>query len=196
MSPNPNAFQRLLHRFLMLRPVTAFVAPRVHHVDKAILRMTNGKYTVSETLGWNIVQLTTLGAKTYQPRTMPLIALFDGEKIALIASSFGRKHNPAWYFNLKAHPQCTVQRKGRIQDFVAYEADGEEYHRYWRLGISYYAGYEKYKERAAHRHIPIMVLEPKDEKQDSTTRHPPVPPARPQQASPRHFPLTRLLPRR
>ena len=161
MRRKPNAIQKFFHRFFMLQPVTAFFAPRVHRIDKAILRLTGGKYTGSEILGWNIVLLTTTGAKSGQQRTMPLIALFDDEKIALIASSFGRKHHPAWYFNLKAHPQCTVQWRGRTQTFVAREADGEEYDRYWTLGISYYAGYEKYKERAAHRHIPIMVLEPK-----------------------------------
>jgi hypothetical protein len=44
---------------------------------------------------------------------------------------------------------------------VAREVDGNEYGKYWQLAISYYAGYEKYKERADRR-IPIMVLEPKN----------------------------------
>jgi hypothetical protein len=38
---------------------------------------------------------------------------------------------------------------------------GDEYEKYWRLALSYYAGYEKYRERAVHRHIPVMLLEPK-----------------------------------
>ncbi|RPJ19955.1 MAG: DUF385 domain-containing protein, partial [Chloroflexi bacterium] len=80
MNVKLNAFQKLLHKFFMLRPVTAFFAPRVHRVDKAVLKLTKGKYTISEVLGWNIIQLTTLGAKTGQARTMPLIALFDGDK--------------------------------------------------------------------------------------------------------------------
>ena len=129
-------------------------------MDKAILKLTKGKYTVSEILGWNIIQLTAIGAKTNQPRTMPLIALFDGEKIALIASSFGREHNPGWYYNLKAHPDCDVQANDRSGKYVAHEADGDEYKKYWQLALSYYAGYEKYKERAGRR-IPVMVLEPK-----------------------------------
>ncbi|MBN2118321.1 MAG: nitroreductase family deazaflavin-dependent oxidoreductase [Anaerolineales bacterium] len=161
MIRKPNALQRLIHRFVMLRPVTALFAPWVHQLDKALLKLTKGEYTVSEILGWDIVQLTTIGAKTGQPRTMPLIGLVDGEKIALIASSFGRAHNPAWYYNLKAHPECAVQWHGKTGTFVAREAEGDEYQKYWQLGVSTYAGYEKYKERAAHRHIPVMVLEPK-----------------------------------
>ncbi len=161
MIRKPNVLQRLIHRFVMLRPVTAVLAPWVHRVDQAVLKLTKGKFTVAEFLGWNVVQLTTKGAKSGQPRTMPLIGLFDDEKIALIASRFGREHNPGWYYNLKAHPECTVQWNGKTGTFVARETEGDEYKKYWQLGMSTYAGYEKYKERAAHRHIPVMVLEPK-----------------------------------
>jgi len=160
MTARPNAFQKLLHQIFMLRPVTGFFAPWAHHVDKTILKLTKGKYTVSEILGWDIIQLTTIGAKTNQQRTMPLVAVFDGEIIALIASSLGRKHNPGWYYNLKKNPECDVTYIGRSQKYVAREAEGNEYEKFWRLALSYYAGYEKYKERAG-RKIPVMILEPK-----------------------------------
>lgn len=161
MIREPNGFQKLLHRFLMIRPVTAFFAPRAHQLDKAILKLTKGKYTISEILGWPMIQLITIGARTNQPRTVPLIGLIDGEKIALIASSFGRGHNPGWYYNLKAHPECDVQANGRSGKYIARETEGGERDKYWQLALSYYMGYEKYKERAAHRRIPVMVLEPK-----------------------------------
>lgn len=161
MMHKPNIFQKLLHRILMLRPVTAFAAPRVHHIDQAILKLTRGKFTISEILGWNIIQLTTKGAKTNQLRTMPLVGVFDGERIALIASSFGREHNPGWYYNLKAHPDCEVKFNGRSGNYIAREAAGQEYERYWQIAVSLYEGYDKYKNRAAHRHIPVIVLEPK-----------------------------------
>ena len=160
MSTNPNAFQRLIHQFIMLRPVTAFFANKVHVVDKLILRLTGGKYTASGLAGWTMIQLTTTGAKTGQERMSPLVGLIDGEKIAIVASSFGRVHNPNWYYNLKAHPECKVQCNGISGTFIARELDGEEYEKYWQLALSYYAGYKKYKERAAHRHIPVMLLEP------------------------------------
>lgn len=159
----PNVFQKLLHRFLMLRPVTAFFTPWVYRVDNAILKWTRGKFSVAQMVGWPIIQLTTIGAKTKQPRTLPLVGIFDREKIALIASSMGREHNPGWYHNLKAHPECEVGFRGRSQTYVAREASGEEYDRYWMLALSYYAGYEVYKQLAAHRHIPVMVLEPKQQ---------------------------------
>jgi deazaflavin-dependent oxidoreductase (nitroreductase family) len=157
----PNTFQKFLHRIVMIRPVTAFFAPWIHRLDKALLERTDGKHSLAETLGWPIVDVTTLGAKTNLPRTIPLIGVIDGWRIALIASSFGRERNPGWYYNLKRHPECDVLFNGRSGKYVAREVDGDEYYHYWQLAISYYAGYEKYKKRAAHRHIPIMLLEPK-----------------------------------
>jgi deazaflavin-dependent oxidoreductase (nitroreductase family) len=160
MMRRPNAVQRLLHRFFMLGPVTAFFAPRVHRIDQGILKLTGGKFSGSEILGWDIVQLTTIGAKTHQPHMLPLLGIFDGDKIALIASSFGRKHNPGWYYNLKANPKCEVQFKGRSRKFIAREVVDTEYEGYWQMAISLYAGYARYKQGAAHRHIPVMLLEP------------------------------------
>ena len=157
----PNALQKLLHRFFVLRPVTAFFAPRVHRLDNAILKLTGGKFTAVEILGWDMIQLITTGAKTHRPRTVPLLGVFHREKIALIASSFGRPHNPGWYYNLRANPECEVLFKGRSAKYIARETEGDERERYFQMAVAQYAGYQKYEERAGHRHIPVMVLEPK-----------------------------------
>ena len=157
----PNVVQRWSHRFFMLRPVTAFFAPRAHRIDQAFMKLTRGRFAASEILGWNIIQLTTIGAKSGQPRTMPLIGMFDQDRIALIASSFGRPHNPGWYYNLMKNPECQVEFNGRCATYLARETSGEEYDLYWQMAVSFYAGYEKYQQRAAPRRIPVIVLEPK-----------------------------------
>jgi deazaflavin-dependent oxidoreductase (nitroreductase family) len=138
------------------------MAPRIHHLDKTMLRLTGGNYTISELAGWPVIELTTIGAKTQQRRTMPLLALINGEKIGLVASSFGRSQHPGWYYNLKAHPECEVRYRGKPRKYLAHQAEGQEREDYWRMAVSYYAGYEKYRERAARR-IPVMVLEPSRE---------------------------------
>jgi len=160
MNIKPNAFQKLIHRFLMLRPVSAFLAVVLHHVDTFLLHFTHGRHTVTRIIGLPIIQLTTTGAKTGQLRTMPLVSLPDGEKIALIASNFGQKHSPGWYYNLKANPHCEVRFNSRSLRYIARESMGDEREKYFRMAVSYYGGYEKYKERAAPRKIPVMVLEP------------------------------------
>ncbi|MBC7879057.1 MAG: nitroreductase family deazaflavin-dependent oxidoreductase [Anaerolineales bacterium] len=160
MTIKPNAFQKTLHRFAMLRPVSSFLARSLHHIDALILKLSKGKYTITQLIGLPIIQVTTIGAKTGEPRAMPLVSLFDGEKIALIASNFGQKHNPGWYYNLKAHPQCTVQIEGLPSIYIARQAEGDEREKYWDMAVSYYKGYELYKVRASHRQIPVMILEP------------------------------------
>lgn len=158
MNGKQNILQRLVLRIAMIRPVTSFFSEKIHRIDGKVLKLTKGKYTLSEFIGWPVIQITTIGAKTGRPYTLPLVGLIDGEEIGLIASSFGRKHNPGWYYNLIANPKCRVEWKGTSHEYAAHEAAGEEYEKYWRMAVSYYKGYDLYKIRAAHRHIPVMIL--------------------------------------
>lgn len=160
MNARPNVFQKWLHGFFVLRPVTAFFAPWIHRLDNVILKLTQGKYSAVEILGWNVIQITTIGARTNRPHTLPLLGFFDGETIAVIASSFGREHHPGWYYNLKKNPECEVQYRARLGKYTAREAKKAEREKYWQLALSYYAGYQKYQERTG-RMIPVMILEPK-----------------------------------
>jgi len=157
----PNIYQKLVHRILMLKFISAFLALVLHRADTFLLRLSRGRYTVTRIVGLPIIQLTTKGAKTGLPRTIPLVSLPDRDDIALVASNFGQKHNPGWYYNLKANPECEVRYNGKLRKYIARETSGDEYEHYLLIAISYYAGYARYKERAAPRHIPVMVLEPK-----------------------------------
>lgn len=157
----PNLLQRLIHQIASIHLLVGFFANHMHRIDSYVLKFTGGKYSLSELGGWTIIQLTTIGAKTGEERTMPLLAGVDADKLALIASSYGREHNPGWYYNLKAHPECKVTYKNHSSYYVAREVFGDEYDKYWKLVAASYVGYEKYKKIAAHRHIPVMLLEPK-----------------------------------
>ena len=161
MNRKPNAFQRFIHRFLMLQPVSAFLAYYLHHIDEITLRLSRGRWTVTNLVGLPIVQLTTTGAKSGLPRTVPLVSLVDGEKITLIGSNFGRPKHPGWVYNLKANPECKVRYNGTSQTYVARFTEGHERETYWQMALSYYAGYERYKVRAGEREIAVIVLEPK-----------------------------------
>jgi deazaflavin-dependent oxidoreductase (nitroreductase family) len=150
-----------MHRFLMLKWVSALLAKVLYRVDKFLFRLTRGRFVITRFAGLPIIQLTTTGAKTRRARTMPLVGIPDEERIILIASNFGQKHHPGWYYNLKANPVCWVRFDDKAMNFVAHEAIGTEREKYFQRAVSYYAGYQKYKERAGHREIPVMVLEPK-----------------------------------
>src|SRR5204862_526488 len=66
--------------------------------------VTEGPFT-----GRDVLLLTTTGAKTGQPRTHPLVYTRDGDRYLVIASKGGAPTNPAWYHNLRANPEVTVE---------------------------------------------------------------------------------------
>jgi len=160
MKHRPNILQRFLHRFLMLKPVSAFLARALQPLDHTALFLTRGKYTITELVGLPIIELDTFGARTGQRRSHPLVGLPDGNKIALIGSYFGRKHHPAWVHNLRAHPECVVHANGRSKNYLARETGGDERTKYWGLALDYYKGYALYEQRAAPRKISVWILEP------------------------------------
>lgn len=153
---------RIFQRFLSLRPVTWLMVRILHHADMFLLRLSGGKINFTEISGLPIIELTTTGAKSGKLHALPLTGLSDGEKYILIASNFGQTHNPGWYYNLKANPECIVKRQGIEGVYIAREATDDETSHYFDIAISIYIGYAAYRQRASHRKIPVMLLEPKD----------------------------------
>ena len=78
----------------------------------------------------------------------------------LIASSFGRQHNPAGTITSKATLNVQFNLTDVRANMWPVRHEGEEREKYWQMAVSYYKGYDLYKIRAAHRQIPVMVLEP------------------------------------
>ncbi|MET8777196.1 nitroreductase family deazaflavin-dependent oxidoreductase [Nocardia sp. NPDC004654] len=57
----------------------------------------------------NMVLITTTGAKSGRQVTNPLVYLPDGDRMVLVASNGGADRHPAWYHNLRAKPELTVE---------------------------------------------------------------------------------------
>jgi deazaflavin-dependent oxidoreductase (nitroreductase family) len=111
--------------------------------------------------------LDHVGAKSGKHRTTPLVFARDpplrgagGSNIILIASKGGYPKNPAWFHNLKAHPDTTIQIGSKRMNVHAHVAKPEERERLWRLAVDVYGGYEDYRRRT-EREIPLIVLEPR-----------------------------------
>jgi F420H(2)-dependent quinone reductase len=104
--------------------------------------------------------LATVGAKSGEPRSIPLLFIRDGDRVVLIASMGGAPRHPAWLHNIRANPRVRfLGPRGTTGDYLAREAEGAERDRLWDEAVDYYAGYATYKVRAGTREIPIVVLE-------------------------------------
>jgi deazaflavin-dependent oxidoreductase (nitroreductase family) len=104
--------------------------------------------------------LDHVGAKSAKKRTSPLVYGRDGENFVLVASKGGYPKNPAWFHNLRANADTTVQVGSRSFNVHARVAEGEERARLWSLMVGVYPGYEAYRKRT-NREIPLVVLEPR-----------------------------------
>jgi deazaflavin-dependent oxidoreductase (nitroreductase family) len=156
-----NVVQRGMRLLAGTRPMAWLFARVLHHLDGPVLRRSAGRHSVSAALtGLPIIELTTVGARSGESRTLPLVGVPDGVRLVLVASNYGKQQNPAWYYNLKANPRCTATFRGQRHDMEAYEAEGEERQRLWELDVSVYPPRNHYAHRAGTRRIPVVVLRP------------------------------------
>ena len=111
--------------------------------------------------GMPVVELTTIGRKTGQPRTSMLTSPYqEGDRTYIVASRGGDDHNPAWFLNLANNPEVTVSiRGGAAQKMRAEVADPDERARVWPLITSKHTNYAGYQKKT-QREIPLVVLTP------------------------------------
>jgi deazaflavin-dependent oxidoreductase (nitroreductase family) len=156
-----NPVQRGLRRLVASR-YGSMVAIRVlHRVDGPVFRATGGRHTLSSLVsGLPVLFLTTRGARSGRPRTVPLLGFPSSEGLAVVASNYGQEHHPAWYHNLRADPDAEVAVGGRRERVRAVQVEGERRERIWREGLEVYPGWTDYERRADTRRIAVFVLEP------------------------------------
>ena len=100
-----------------------------------------------------------VGAKSGKVRTSALAYLDDGEDLVLVASKGGYPRNPAWFHNLRAHPDTIVQVGRERRAVRARVAKPKERERLWPRVVELYGGYDDYQRRT-EREIPLVILSP------------------------------------
>lgn len=156
-----NWARRLVRLSGSVRPITWFYARALQPIDEVIYRLTRERATfTSWAAGLPVVMLTTTGAKSGRPRTLPVLGIPHDGGLVVIASNYGQYHNPAWYHNLRAHPEATIEFEGEQRSVVARELSGDERERWYERGVEIYPGWTSYRKRAAHRTIPVIELRP------------------------------------
>ena len=92
-----------------------------------VIKLSRGRTTIAEVMaGLPVIDVTTTGRRSGQPRTSHLISIPYGETLALLGTNFGQPGTPAWVLNLEADSHAHVQFKERGLEVVARAADDAE----------------------------------------------------------------------
>ena len=130
-------------------------------IDRWLIPRTGGRLKVA--LGQPMLLLHTRGARSDEPRTTPLLYTPLDEGFVVVASKAGAAHHPAWYHNIRAHPDVvSVELNGRRMPVRPRIVEEPERSELWRRVNDNYNGYEIYARRAGERVIPLVVLTPSD----------------------------------
>jgi len=126
----------------------------------ALFRLTGG-IIGSRLVNNDMLLLTTTGAASGDPHTVPLLYLRDEDDLIIIASYGGRPHHPDWYHNLVNDPTTSIQIGSRRTAFVAEPMSDAEHDRWWPRIVDAYRDYAVYQSRT-DRKIPVIRLTPAD----------------------------------
>jgi deazaflavin-dependent oxidoreductase (nitroreductase family) len=149
---------------MIVRAYAAFAATRLarfisRHVnwklDPLLLRATRGR--LATTLVFPTAVLETHGARSGARRRNAIIYFHDGDRVTIAASNAGNAGNPAWYHNLRAHPDVTL---GGVPMRATVVDDASERERLWLLADNVFPAFARFREDAAkvNRRIPIVQL--------------------------------------
>ncbi len=107
-----------------------------------------------------ILLLTVTGRRSGRRITTPLLYARDGQDLIVVASAGGQAKHPAWWLNLRANPQATVEVGRERLEATARAATPDEKPRLWALMNAMYPTYDAYQ-RKTSRVIDVVVLTPR-----------------------------------
>jgi deazaflavin-dependent oxidoreductase (nitroreductase family) len=150
-------FARAYAAFAALRPAKFLSRHVSWKLDPFLLRVTRGR--VCSTLVFPTAVLETRGAKSGEPRRNAIIYFHDGERATIAASNAGAARHPAWYYNLRTHPDVTF---GGVAMRATVVDDDAARDRLWVLADRVFPAFANYRRDAAklNRTIPLVQLTP------------------------------------
>jgi deazaflavin-dependent oxidoreductase (nitroreductase family) len=134
------------------------VANALFGLNAWLYRRTGGRLGNS-VKGAPVLLLDHVGRKTGTKRTSPVLYLEDGANVVIVGSRGGSDAMPAWFINLMARPETTIQIGPERRSVTARQATGEERDRLWPRLVEMYPDYEAYQRRT-DRKIPLVILSP------------------------------------
>jgi deazaflavin-dependent oxidoreductase (nitroreductase family) len=135
---------------------------RVSYFTVTLYTLTGGRLPrSSESDPVGFLELTTIGRKSGQPRTVTLLYIRSNDAYVVTASNAGRETHPAWFYNLRANPQVTIRVHNQRRSAVAEVASPAQRSELWARLIELAPMYKGYEKRTK-REIPMVLLRPTD----------------------------------
>ncbi len=132
-------------------------------VHRGLYRITGGRLGLRRAKPgrWGMMRLTTIGRRSGEERPVILGYFDDGPNLVTMAMNGWAKPEPAWWLNLQAHPEVSVETPEGQRKVRARAADGEERARLWDRWRELDKNLDEY---AARRSVEtaVVVLEPVD----------------------------------
>ncbi|MEM7410915.1 MAG: nitroreductase family deazaflavin-dependent oxidoreductase [Myxococcota bacterium] len=135
-----------------------FIKP-YSNLNVRMYRWTSGRI-MGKFQGYDVMLVNMTGAKSGEPRTVPLMYVPHNDGVIVVASQGGAPKEPVWANNLRAHPEIEVQYKSQVMPLRAREVDDAEKAEVWPTCVKYYPPFEDYQARTK-RNIPVFVCEPR-----------------------------------
>ena len=148
--------------------------PVLTPAHRALLRLSRGRLG-GRGLGFRFLLLDHVGRRSGAQRSTPLLYVEHEGRYLVVASNAGQDHHPAWWLNLQARPEASVQIGGGRIAVRARRAGPEESTRLWPVVIGAFRQFDSYRQ-GTERDIPLVVLEPELSRDDAGGQGP-TPPA-------------------
>lgn len=143
-------------------PVFSMVGRALVPVDTVLHRASRGRWGLGAIAGVRTLLLHTVGRRTGQPRTTPLLYVGYAGGYVVVGSNWGGARHPGWSANLLASPAASVTVDGRRVPVRARRVTDDERAELWPLLTRAWPAYDEYAVRAAGRDIRVFLLEPVD----------------------------------
>jgi deazaflavin-dependent oxidoreductase (nitroreductase family) len=146
-----------------------YLGRRSTKLHVALYRLSRGRLG-GRVPGWpdaRIALVNHTGARSGKRRTSPLMYVADDQTVAVVGSKAGQPRNPAWFHNLLANPETTVEIGAERRPVRARTAEPDEHERLWPRFVAAFPSYGYYQRQAAPRQIPLILLEPRSPARDA-----------------------------
>jgi len=155
----PNPLHRLVQRVAGSRPGAWLFSVTLRRSDRALIRMTAGRWSVTSALaGLPVIEVIAVGKLTRRPRSVFLLGIPFGEGIAVAGANFAQSRQPGWVTNLAAYPEAEVVYRGRRVRVVARPVSDVEFAQIQSLAADVYPGSAAYVRRIRDRQLRVFVL--------------------------------------